>query len=429
MVVLLGVAFVFSWQMALIFLTSGALLILMTEYRLLGRSAASPTISAQAGNVQEVVHEHLNAAKLIKSSGLIEQSLKVFRNAVRQLHEGQYQKWLQAYKASSIFNPLVICILCIGFYCAVGPLHIPQSKALVILLIYFRLGARLSGTRDLGHTILLLSPSYEAILQDIREASTSAEENAVQPRIELPALSQGITLHDISFSYHPETPVLSHINMVLAANKTSAIVGESGCGKSTLLDLIVGLFSPEAGTVSVDSRPLHEADLNRWRGQIGYVSQDTMLFNDTVSQNIRWANPNATETDIVKSAQMAQAHDFIQRLPSGYQTIIGNRGVRLSGGERQRIALARALVRQPRLLILDEATSALDSISETLIQEAIEKLRNQLTIIVVTHRLSTIRTADLIHVLDHGRVVEKGSWDELERSGGPFRRIWETQQT
>jgi len=126
---------------------------------------------------------------------------------------------------------------------------------------------------------------------------------------------------------------------------------------------------------------------------------------------------------------MAQAHDFIQRLPSGYQTIIGNRGVRLSGGERQRIALARALVRQPRLLILDEATSALDSISETLIQEAIEKLRNQLTIIVVTHRLSTIRTADLIHVLDHGRVVEKGSWDELERSGGPFRRIWETQQT
>src|SRR5258706_5319099 len=217
--------------------------------------------------------------------------------------------------------------------------------------------------------------------------------------------------------------------MVLAANKTSAIVGESGCGKSTLLDLIVGLFSPEAGTVSVDSRPLHEADLNRWRGQIGYVSQDTMLFNDTVSQNIRCANPNATETDIVKSAQMAQAHDFIQRLPSGYQTIIGNRGVRLSGGERQRIALARALVRQPRLLILDEATSALDSISETLIQEAIEKLRNQLTIIVVTHRLSTIRTADLIHVLDHGRVVEKGSWDELERSGGPFRRIWETQQT
>src|SRR5205807_6365441 len=153
MAVLFGVSFVFSLPMALIFLTSGGLLILMMENRLFRRSSSGPTISTQAGDVQEVVHEHLNAAKLIKSSGLVEESLRVFQQAVRELHEVQYQKWLQAYKASSIFNPLIISILCLGFYCAVGPLHIPQSKALVIMLIYLRLAARLSGTRDMGHTI------------------------------------------------------------------------------------------------------------------------------------------------------------------------------------------------------------------------------------------------------------------------------------
>src|SRR5207302_5960544 len=174
--------------------------------------------------------------------------------------------------------------------------------------------------------------------------------------------------------------------------------------------------------------PLGEADLKAWRGQIGYVNQDTILFNDTVSQNIRWANPRATDADVEKSARMAQAHDFIQKMPAGYQTIIGNRGVRLSGGERQRIALARALVRQPRLLILDEATSALDSISEKLIQVAIEQLRSHMAILVVTHRLSTIRSADTIYVLDRGRVVEEGPWDKLTRASGPFQRIWQTQE-
>ena len=185
MAVLLGVAFVFSWPMALIFLTSGGLLVLMMDYRILRQTSSGPSISAQANDVQEVVQEHLNAAKLIKSSGLIESSLKTFKKVVRQLHAVQYEKWLQTYKATSIFNPLVISILCLGFYCAVGPLHIPQSKALVILLIYFRLAARLSGTRDIGHAIVLLSPSYEAILQDVRDAGVGDMRSKTPQRIAL----------------------------------------------------------------------------------------------------------------------------------------------------------------------------------------------------------------------------------------------------
>jgi ATP-binding cassette subfamily C protein len=227
-------------------------------------------------------------------------------------------------------------------------------------------------------------------------------------------IEKGIELVDVSFSYsgNAQAPQLHSVSLSIPAGKTSAIVGASGAGKSTVADMLLGLIIPDAGTVSIDGRPLDESHLKSWREQIAYVAQDTFLFNDTVRFNLDWAAPGATEREM-NDALASAAADFVSALPSGLDTVIGERGVRLSGGERQRLSLARALLRHPRVLILDEATSSLDSENEERIFRAIQRLHGEMTIVIITHRLSTIRSADVIHVLDAGRVVASGSWDEL----------------
>jgi ATP-binding cassette subfamily C protein len=190
-------------------------------------------------------------------------------------------------------------------------------------------------------------------------------------------------------------------------------VGPSGAGKSTLADLLLGLLSPTDGSIVVDGKPLEEKDLAIWRNRIGYVPQETFLLNDTIRANLELAKPNATDAELLSALEAAAADGFVLQPSRGLDCMIGDRGVRLSGGERQRIALARALLRRPAVLILDEATSSLDAENQNRIQQAIEKMHGQLTIITIAHRLSTIRHADQIVVLERGRVVETGSYDQL----------------
>ena len=204
-------------------------------------------------------------------------------------------------------------------------------------------------------------------------------------------------------------------------------MGPSGSGKSTLADLLLGLIVPARGRVLVDETPLTPDLLPAWREQIGYVPQDSFHFHDTVRANLLWARPEASEAELWEALEVAAA-GFVARLPQGLDTVLGDRGVRLSGGERQRVALARALVRRPAMLILDEATSSLDSENERRVQDAIERLHGHLTILVITHRLTTVRFADSIHVLEAGRVVESGDWDGLlNGSDGRFRAMCEAQ--
>jgi ATP-binding cassette subfamily C protein len=218
------------------------------------------------------------------------------------------------------------------------------------------------------------------------------------------------------------------VTLNIAAGRTTAIVGASGSGKSTIVDLLIGLLTPTSGAILVDGRPLRAEQLQAWRDGIGYVPQDTFLFHDSVRANLRWARPDATEDEIWRALASAAAADFVAGLPEGLDTIVGDRGVLISGGERQRLALARALLRRPVLLVLDEATSSLDSENERRIQDAIDDLYQQVTIVVVTHRLSTVRGAAVIHVLDGGRVVESGSWDELTgREDGRLRELCRAQ--
>jgi ATP-binding cassette subfamily C protein len=222
--------------------------------------------------------------------------------------------------------------------------------------------------------------------------------------------------------------VVSDINLALPSGTTIAIVGPSGSGKSTVADLLMGLLKPSAGRLLIDGKPLTTEGVQSWRSYIGYVAQDTFLFHDTVRANLVWARPDASETELWYALQLAAADEFVRALPNGLDTVVGDRGVLLSGGERQRLSLARALVRQPRLLILDEATSALDSENERRIQQAIDALHRRMTVVIITHRLSTIRQADTIHVVERGRLVQSGTWDELRSSPtGRFQELLRAQ--
>ncbi|MFQ6132465.1 MAG: ABC transporter ATP-binding protein [Armatimonadota bacterium] len=236
-----------------------------------------------------------------------------------------------------------------------------------------------------------------------------------------------VEFRKVDFSYEPGQPVLQDINFTAEPGKMIALVGPSGGGKSTLVNLIPRFYDPDDGAILVDGYDLRDVKLSSLRKHIGMVLQETFLFSGTIRANIRYGKTDATDAEIVAAAQAANAHDFIMEFPEGYETEIGERGVRLSGGQRQRIAIARAILRNPKLLILDEATSSLDSEAEALIQEALDKLMQDRTTFVIAHRLSTVMNADEILVIDEGRIVERGTHLELAEAGGVYQRLCRVQ--
>jgi subfamily B ATP-binding cassette protein MsbA len=272
-------------------------------------------------------------------------------------------------------------------------------------------------------------------LELVEEESLLLEQNQeVSGERLMGELEKGIRFEEVSFAYSEKAgDVLRKVSLNIPAKSTVAFVGESGAGKSTLIDMLSLLLRPRQGRVLIDEIDGAELDLNSWRRQIGYVSQETVIFDDTVANNISlWktdytSGPEARSA-IEKAAKQAFADRFIQRLPGKYETKVGDRGVRLSGGQRQRLFLARELYKNPRLLILDEATSALDSESEKFIQESIESLKGRMTVVIIAHRLSTIRHADKIVVLKDGQVNQCGTYEELMgKSAGDFARMVELQ--
>jgi ATP-binding cassette subfamily B protein/subfamily B ATP-binding cassette protein MsbA len=242
------------------------------------------------------------------------------------------------------------------------------------------------------------------------------------------SLKQAISLRNLTLQYSPELqPALRNLNLDIPRGSTVALVGSSGAGKSSIADLLVGLYDASEGQILIDGTPLTDFDLISWQQHLGVVSQDTFLFNATIADNISHGSPNASRLQIVEAAAKAQAAGFISDLPDGFDTLIGERGYRLSGGQRQRISLARAILRDPELLILDEATSALDTQSEKLVQQAIDQFERQHTVLVIAHRLSTIVKADLICVLDKGQIVEQGSHQQLLDRQAIYAHLWRQQ--
>ncbi|WP_316746568.1 ABC transporter ATP-binding protein [Pedobacter gandavensis] len=244
--------------------------------------------------------------------------------------------------------------------------------------------------------------------------------------IEIKSFNSSIVLQDVSFSYG-EKKILDHINIEIPKGKTVALVGPSGGGKSTLMDLIPRFIEPQEGKILIDGIDIREVKVASLRSQMGFVNQESILFNDTIFNNIAFAKPDATADEVMAAAKIANAHDFIMNTDEGYETSIGDRGIRLSGGQRQRLCIARAILGNPPLMLLDEATSALDTESEKLVQDALYKLMENRTSLIIAHRLSTIQNADLIVVVENGKVIESGSHSELLNYNGLYRRLIDMQ--
>jgi subfamily B ATP-binding cassette protein MsbA len=245
--------------------------------------------------------------------------------------------------------------------------------------------------------------------------------------IDLPPFQKEIVFDHVDFEYEDGVPLLQDINLRISRGEVVAIVGSSGAGKTTLANLIPRFFDVTRGRILVDGHDLRDVTISSVRGQIGMVTQETILFNDTVFNNICYGRKPQNEAEVVEAARVALAHDFIMEMPQGYQTVIGERGQRLSGGQRQRIAVARALYKDAPLLILDEATSELDTEAELLVQRALNNLMAGRTVLVIAHRLSTVRRADRIVVLDRGTISEIGTHDDLVNRGGIYQRLHELQ--
>jgi subfamily B ATP-binding cassette protein MsbA len=265
-------------------------------------------------------------------------------------------------------------------------------------------------------------------LDRIREVKRMATEDADDAdRASLSAITGDVEFNDVSFEYSDNAPVLKQVSFQAAAGSTTALVGSSGSGKSTLISLVMAFNRPLSGIVTVDGRDLASLRLRDYRNQLGVVLQDNFLFDGSIAENIGFSHPHATREQIIAASRVAHCEEFINGFADGYDTIVGERGVKLSGGQRQRVAIARAILAEPRILILDEATSSLDSESEAMIQDGLQTLRRGRTTFVIAHRLSTIRSADQILVLEAGEIVERGTHEELLAAGGRYRQLYDKQ--
>lgn len=257
-----------------------------------------------------------------------------------------------------------------------------------------------------------------------------SKERELEGMAQIKPISESIEFKNVFFKYpSSKNYILNDLNLEVKKGEIIAIVGRSGAGKTSLVDLIPRFYDPVSGAIYIDGINIADVNLKSLRQQIGLVSQDVILFNDTVRANIVFGNPDASEEDIIKAAKAAYAHDFILELPKGYDTVIGERGVMISGGQRQRLSIARAILKNPPILILDEATSSLDTESEMMVQKALDTLMENRTTFVIAHRLSTIQKADRIIVLDKGRIAEVGTHEELLRNNGIYRKLYDLQLT
>lgn len=426
--VYVGIALRVSPEITGLVLLCGGALAWILRRRVADSHQFGGEMSVTRARLHAAVTEHLASMKTAKSYGAVDRHDEIF-GALTEEVQNVNLKTIGVYarlRQETVVGSAVV--LAVIVYTSQAILALSTAHLLMLLFLFARLMPRLTGLLERAQTLATVLPSFAAF-NDLEARCLAAAEPLV-PRMQPIVFDREIRFDRVTFGYGGavDTRAVSGIDLVIHAGTTTAIVGPSGAGKTTLADLVLGLLAPTKGAILVDGQALGPSQLGAWREKIGYVNQDTFLFHDTVRANLLWARPDATARDLQHVLSLAAADEFVWRLPSGLDTVVGDRGVLVSGGERQRLALARALLREPQLLILDEATNALDSENEARIQEAIERLRHQMTIVVITHRLATVRTADVIHVIDEGHLVESGAWSELvTRPGSRLQQLCQAQ--
>jgi len=397
----------------------------------LGRRIRRTTRSAQdnTAELNQVLQETLSGHQVVKSFGAEEIESNRFRDRAERLRNSNLHYVAQ----QAIASPLIeffAAIMIVGLLSyarlqiKAGSMSTGDFTSFVVaLLLLFEPVKRLTGIHNIFQQALGASQKVFEYLD--RDQQIKEQHGAIR----LSRFEKGITFENVSFRYPaaPEHMVLENINLEVKAGEIVALVGPSGAGKTTLANLVPRFYDVTGGTLRIDGKDLRELKLSSLRDKISIVAQDTFLFNDTVGANIGYGLRHALPEQVYQAARDALAEEFISRMPQGYGTIIGERGMKLSGGQRQRLAIARALLKNAPILILDEATSHLDTESEVLVQRALQTLMQNRTVIVIAHRLSTVRRADRIVVLDRGHITETGRHDELVSQGGLYQRLYELQ--
>jgi len=399
----------------------------------IGRRVRSTTRKGQdqLADVQNILHETITGNRIVKAFGMESWEVARFRKAAQRLFHAN----LRSVAASSISSPLmdVFGAIAIALLLLLGRDRIVHNElkpsdflAFVGLVLSMYNPARKFAVFNNSFQQALGASSQLFKFMDTEDEVT--EKPGAKP---LPTFAQEIRFENVSFSYQADgddsREILRNITLEIQRGEILAIVGSSGAGKSTLVHLLPRFFDVTGGRILVDGRDIRDVTVSSLRSQIGIVTQETVLFNDTVRNNIAYGQPHVSQKHVEAAARAALAHEFILALPAGYDTVIGERGVRLSGGERQRLAIARALLKDAPVLILDEATSALDSESEALVQSALHNLMSGRTVFVIAHRLSTVRRADRIVVIENGTIAETGTHEELMKEFGTYRRLYELQ--
>ncbi len=424
-ILFLAVLITISWQLTLIAAATSVCVLVLV--RVLGRwiRRYSARIQSRMGDVTASLQEGLANMRIVKAYGAEQRETEKFR-AHTAAH---FRAGLKFWRTSHLISPLneifaitaLTVILWSGGHQVLAERTISSANLMLFVVTLFALMSPVNTVAGL----------YSQVQRGRAAADAIAEIFDEQPSVPsgdrpTPETFNAITIDHVTFAYGEE-PALHDITLTIPRGHTIALVGPSGSGKSTLADLVLRFYDPTSGTIALDGADITQFQSAAYRAMFGVVTQEAMLFNDTIRNNIAYGLPGATDAQIREAARIANAEEFIVRLPDGYDTMIGDRGTRLSGGERQRLAIARAVLPNPKILIFDEATSALDSQSEQLVQQAIERLLHDRTAIIIAHRLSTIQMADTIVVMERGRIVQTGSHDDLVQGGGLYRKLYEIQ--
>jgi subfamily B ATP-binding cassette protein MsbA len=424
-VLFLGILVLLSWELTLA--AAGASLISLVLIRTATRYLRRYGMRMQAAmaNYTAILQELLSAIRVVKAfsaeSRMADAFARETSSYVRSAVKHQRVLALLPGINELVAIGALILVLVIGGYWVFSGRMQPH-ELLTFLFCFFALMAPVT-------TVLhVISQLQRGLVAAERIFRILGQEPSVRSgHRPVAGFCHELRVERLCFAYRPGVPVLEDVSFVLRKGEKLAIVGASGSGKSTLLDLLIRFYDPTAGRILLDGIDIRELRLEEYRALFGIVPQDAPLFNDTVANNIRFGAPEASLEEVIRAARLANAHEFIMELPQGYETLIGDRGVLLSGGQRQRIAIARALVRNPAILLFDEATSSLDTESERLVQQAIDRALEGRSAIIVAHRLSTVISADEILVLDRGQIVERGKHTELLARNGLYARLWSLQ--